>query len=1002
MTAHKMFLGWVTGWVLLALSASAVRAASAESPRARAAIFVDGPSGPGVVWARQFSNAVTAAGYDGFVFDQTVLASGEFLRSNGFDLVVLGNARVMPAKAAGSVETYLRGGGDLLACGLPVWADARFDVGGRWLSRSEYDRVIASQSPSAVLENFERANGLEWKRQTNDRRSGVRAEIVPDGGSLAMRVVIENLTGWETLAGPSCAQAVPENHRLTCFRARGSVRTRQLAVEWAERDGSRWIATVELGEEWRSYALPPEAFQPWNPPPGRGGAGDHLEVSRAVRCTIGLAHTHTGSQGGRQEYAFDDLGTAPNPFGAATRPEAGEPPRLETLAPGYLFHPVHGPAALSTDGGVGARGIEAMPGIELLAIHPRPRGVGYAQGRPWRWEPLLVARAPEVAGAMAHRGAVATLLIHDAAPFRGGVWAAFTPAAADFYGQPAVEAVVRDALKRMRRGLFLIEGGADQFTVFDDQAVRVGARVANFGRGLRPDVRVTVRVRDKSAGATVLEKAWILDLGAGESRGVDVTWRPDRWPPGGGAFEVTAELWMDGKVVDRLQHELRVWRPSAEPRYVEARDGGLFVEGRPWKAHGVNYMPSSGIGVADHSYFEHWLGRGAYDPEVIERDLERIRDLGMNAVSVFVYHQSRNGHLLDFLGRCRALGFWVNQSLRPGTPMEFRWEEMRELIETFRLATNETVMAYDLAWEPSHYDHAYQQRQYARLWASWVNQRHGSVSAAAAAWGVPAPGVTAGEGGGRTISVPPMAQLTQDGPWRALVADYRRFLDELVGARYAEARRLVRSIDPHHAVSFRMQMAGDPTHNAEGLLPYDFRGLSGAVDIWEPEAYGRIGDWRRVRGGHFTAAYARLCRPDLPVVWAEMGYSVWNNRTMAPAPDRQRFAAQYYTDFYRMMRESGADGVFFWWYPGGYRLNERSDYGVIEPDGTDRPLSGVIRREGRRFLAEPKPPVPTRWLEVDRDLDARGLAGIYEAVQDEYWPAVEAGEPAGLRWARRQ
>jgi hypothetical protein len=32
-----------------------------------------------------------------------------------------------------------------------------------------------------------------------------------------------------------------------------------------------------------------------------------------------------------------------------------------------------------------------------------------------------------------------------------------------------------------------------------------------------------------------------------------------------------------------------------------------------------------------------------------------------------------------------------------------------------------------------------------------------------------------------------------------------------------------------------MQHAGDPTLNWEALLPYDFPGLAGAVDIWEPE-----------------------------------------------------------------------------------------------------------------------------------------------------------------------
>jgi len=243
-----------------------------------------------------------------------------------------------------------------------------------------------------------------------------------------------------------------------------------------------------------------------------------------------------------------------------------------------------------------------------------------------------------------------------------------------------------------------------------------------------------------------------------------------------------------------------------------------------------------------------------------------------------------------------------------------------------------------------------------------------------------------------------MKWLTQDGPWRKCVADYRLFLDDLLGERYAEARRLVKTIDAVHPVSFRMQFAGDPTFNAERLLPYDFYGLSEAVDLWEPEAYGRIGDWEKVKPGHFTAAYARLCDPARPVMWAEMGFSVWDQSRMAPQPGKLAFAARYCADFYRMLCESGADGVFFWWYPGGYRLNEQSDYGILNPDGTDRELTKVIRTEGSRFLAAPKPAAPDCWISVDRDRDARGLFGIYEAVKEEYWRAISDGKTPGLKW----
>ncbi len=203
---------------------------------------------------------------------------------------------------------------------------------------------------------------------------------------------------------------------------------------------------------------------------------------------------------------------------------------------------------------------------------------------------------------------------------------------------------------------------------------------------------------------------------------------------------VSASLTLAGTTIDGLRHELGEWKPKSKPEFIEARDGGFWLRGKPWKAHGMNYMPSSGIALANGRYFEKWLGRGAYDPEVIERDLRRVKAMNLNAVSVFVYHESlQSQHLLDLLRRCEALGLRVNQSLRPGTPMNFRWQEMKELIEHYRLAQNDTVFAYDLAWEPSHDGYAQQERAYAGLWDQWVAKRYGSVAAAEKAWGVPAP-----------------------------------------------------------------------------------------------------------------------------------------------------------------------------------------------------------------------------------------------------------------------
>ena len=746
-----------------------------------------------------------------------------------------------------------------------------------------------------------------------------------------------------------------------------------------------------------------EAFRPWQPPAGRGGPGDRLNLAKVVRFTVGLALTHTAVEPGAQEYWFADLGTAANPFGDALTPSVAEVPHLLSLAPGYECYPITTPvsirpprwqawireetevarARVETNGPV----VPAPAGEQSLALHPRPRGVGFNQEREVRWQPLLVARD---ATNDDYRGAVGALLLHASGRHAGGRWAVFTPGTPEFYHRPEVAHWFALLARRWQSPVQLVEGGSEFFAVFADQPVRLGARITNRSLSSRANLQVLLTVIERETGKLPHRVQQALDLAPGETRAVESTWTPATWPAGGCA--VAVQLLEGGQVVDELHHELNRWIPPTAPEFVTIREGGFERGNRLWRPHGVNYMPSSGIGINSES-FEYWLGRGAYDPEVIERDLRRVKATGLNAVSAFIYHRDLGAqHLLDFLFRCARLDVKVNLSLRPGTPMDFRWAEMKALIEHYRLAQNDTVFAYDLAWEPSHYDQRYQEQHYAGLWRKWARERHGSDAAAGTAWGETA--------AGESIGLPTMAQLTRDGAWRRKVADYRRFLDELLGEKYAEARRLVKSIDPHHPVSFRMQHAGDPTYNGEGMLPYDMFGLREAVDLWEPEAYGRIGGWDQVKAGHFTAAYARLCDPAKPVVWAEMGYDVCDPRRREADPVRLELAARFYRDFYRMLRESGADGVFFWWYPGGYRLNERSDFGLLNADGTDRPVTRVIRELAPAWLADPAPERPTRVIAVDRDADSRGLYGIYEAVQAEYWAEVARGGRPGLRWAR--
>ncbi|NOY81755.1 MAG: hypothetical protein GXP31_12235 [Kiritimatiellaeota bacterium] len=942
-----------------------------------------------------------AARMPAMMMPPSALANPFVLRRNVFAAIVLVDSGVLPAEAGRSLSGYLREGGALVSLGGPAFQTALWRHGTVWLTRDEYRRVVTAGLPVRIVRRFERGAGGEWERSSNNLTAKSRVIWTPDGAPAdsggAVRIEIRDLNGWDTFTMPPVERfPFSEKAAWTSFWAKGDRRTSELAVEWREKDGSRWIATTPITTDWRQYVLPPGAFRSWqNTAKGRGGPGDAFHPQNAETLIFGLAFTHTRTVGqGDHTVWLDAIGVAEAP-GPDIDPEAlrGEPltaPTMEGISPPWKLYPVTNAAAFRpTPGQTWFDGLLPKLGKTLYSPYARPAGTGIHKSRPWRFQSVIEYRDRD--GRFC--GSAAAVLLH--APSTGKLPAAATVPVADpafFNASPGRDLVV-SLIRRLLDGVFLYEGGAAWYASFGKERIPIGAQVINRGR---QTTAVEVLLRVTAPDATVAwERSRKLTVAPGAVLRVEDAW--DAPAPGGrGAkYSVTCELRSGGRTIDRLEHQLRLVAPPARPAYVVRTNGGFRLNERPWFVHGVNYMPSSGIALDLTDNFEFWLDPAPYDPEIIQRDLDDIKRIGFNSVSVFQYYRSmRSRNLLDLLERCREHGLKVNLSLRPGTPLDFHWAEVREMITTARLAGNDTVFAYDLAWEPSWGNHD-RRKRWDREWEKWIIDRYGSFDAAEKTWGNPVPR----DGQGR-VTNPSDKEVAHDGPWRSMAVAYREFLNSLLHKYYGKARQLVRSVDPHHLVSFRMSIAGDPTVG-QGGMPYDFAGLAHAVDILEPEGYGRIGDWDRVKPGWFTAAYARCVAPDLPVMWAEFGCSIWDRGRMRPNPDALRFQGRFLDDFYRMVYLSGADGSVVWWFPGGYRWNERSDYGILNPDRTWRPATRTIARWAPKLLAPRKRPEPNAWLEFDRRDYADGIRGIYRDLEKQFFGMIDAHRFPGLRERRR-
>jgi hypothetical protein len=215
-----------------------------------------------------------------------------------------------------------------------------------------------------------------------------------------------------------------------------------------------------------------------------------------------------------------------------------------------------------------------------------------------------------------------------------------------------------------------------------------------------------------------------------------------------------------------------------------------------------------------------------------------------------------------------------------------------------------------------------------------------------------------------TITSPTWKQLSSDGPWRVMVCAYRRFMADLMNRHWNQATSELRRLDPHHLISYR-----------QGNLPaVDFTLTSTLkhVDFFAMEGYdfkpGRPANAADVAG--FVNRYIPYATGGKPFMWIEYGESTWDDKKQLA------YQGECVDLINRMAYENGANGVSPWWMAGGYRISEKSDFGVFNPDGTLRPSGESLKKYGALFKTLPRKPLPPERFTIDCDSHSGGLPHI--------------------------
>ncbi|MDX9979379.1 MAG: hypothetical protein RBU25_04935 [Lentisphaeria bacterium] len=584
-------------------------------PKGRVALLAD-PRFPGYDEAllADYAAALTKEGFGVTRLTAAELARPGVLSTDHFEVFSLIPADVYPAAAGDAIRGFLRGGGHLLAVGGKPFAEPCLDTPAGWLSRNEVRQKLRETPPSHLLLPFAAAAETEgWARGSNNLgKTDSAISFENDGGQPCARFAIRGYSGWDTFAKDIPGTPFPEANELTCLRLRATPQTTAIAVEWRERDGSRWIATVPAGPDWRQVALTPDDFQFWKQgsPPERGTGNDRLNPKAAVQLSFGVAGSHTAIPPGDHTFWVAGVGTAPWPMDKTVLAEV-EPLDLGMFSDAYSWERLEGTTRLTWAGG----------GKELAVAATGPAVLGFPKPGLSVFRPLLSAYDAR-GRRQAHAGG---MLIHHGGVYQGGRWAVYTPKNPDLLANPEFLAGVADvAAGTLAAPVCIVRAEPERLSYEPGQTFTVPVVLCNQGQDTVAATVVQVVLRD---GELVQHnpEPQTVELIPLRTQEVSFSWQA---PASAGRYTVHTQARVGEQAGDWLEEPVIVETPDPKLacRGPLKRDGRhlAYPDGSRFFAIGANY---TGAFEAHGRFFldEH------FTPRTLEAHFRASREAGINS-----------------------------------------------------------------------------------------------------------------------------------------------------------------------------------------------------------------------------------------------------------------------------------------------------------------------------------------------------------------------------------
>jgi hypothetical protein len=918
------------------------------------------------------------------------ICDNKILSTNRFFAFIIPNAEVYPVKGYTALETFAKNGGHIVFAGGPAFKKPVWKVENKWQISDEIKTKYKIKNAHSCFDMNKPVSYYGWSRKSFKHDKKCVWEIVddmPQKGMKSFHYLCKKFEGWDGFLTKKLDHPLyKKGYDLLCFRVRGDSGTPQIAVELQETDGSRWIATTPVNTNWQHVFLPVSSFKYWGASTAklnRGGENDEMRPEKVCRISFGLSLSHTPSSASEAQHEFfvSEISTASDSVLSKVFSKAGKPPIFESISPSYKVYPLTDIEKI----------IPAAPwkltnkkwGKPKHAISPIPRTHGRGFKRNQKWRQISLANALNSENKIC--GSLFWILLNNKkTPYENSCFVGLASSEPDFLNSEAITETLVETLDRLHNGLLFVEAGADNFSVFPEERVELGANILRFKKEpTNSFLRFTVK---KSDGSLYLQKEFKINFAGRKNFITNLFINAPETE--GEILTVDAAIFTNGKLTDKITHKLGVLREGLKNKnqFVKTKGNQFILNGKPWNPAAVNFWPAYVAGMEINDFFTGWLNRNFYAPEEIERDLTLMEDLGINMVSIQNFNSQTYPELLDFLRRCATHKIKVNLFLTTSSPLDFKEKEVRQYIENGKLASNPAIFAYDIIWEPGNSVFNKNNRhKWDKDWNKWIQDQYGSVVNAEKDWRISVPR----DDNGKVIS-PPDKYFREDGKWRVMMAAYRRFMNNLMSKKWNNACSAIRKVDPNHLISFRQG----------NTLPHDFTFTATAkhIDFICPEGYSIKNNEDGYNAAGFITRFVHFTTGGKPILWAEFGKHVWDNNTMQPDEKLIKKQNIYFNLFYKMVLETGANGLAPWWWPGGYRVDEHSDYGIINPDRTLRLSAKTLKKFAPLIKAPRKWPKADEFLEIDLDEHAGGYWYLcFNKGKEAYRKARRKGKNLGIR-----